>query len=502
MAAPEWSAAYVPPIFGFLDPPPAWAHPTHIPSLRDAFGQVLHPVNGTVIRDFRFLPQQLPERIEPWEIEWYFRQSYQLTYNDLRARQPPELGPLTSKQKNALNNQRHRQGRLPYNSRSWSNKYHGRPTKVLLELVDNLSRHQIDWNTTWTWIPGGGWHQPLNPANTVPIDYFLISNAWPHVPSQEVSDAQLTLTNLRAIAAQQGLRSWKDLPKDLLPSDWGMRVSGTRANDPNGAIAHAAVQAGLTTATNRASLLIPPVQTTRYTSISGSSTIPQGILQGPRIKDDPDRDMITDGTKIEDEEKNDTAANTGHEVDDKAIDDANNMRDDGEGLDYDADDELEVETEEENRLGGKIAGGDGEMDSTMDDVDDNGSSTDDDEDRNEHDLNISTDKGQPSSKSTRQCHGQGITNHNDSGESKTFDRKTATKTIGGQETLNDAESSSDPDIDNGQQEQAYSYQNFSNCCSEPELPNDGPHGGRQTLSKMEDEEMIAFEKLHSGGRTI
>ena len=352
MTTPSWSAVHVPPIFGFLDPPPAWNHTTHVPPLRDAFGRLLPPVNGTKIRDFPFLPRELPPRLEPWEMEWYFRQSCQLTYNDLRARQPPELGALTNKQKNALNNQRHRQGRLPYNSRSWSNRYYGRPTKKLLELVDNLSQRQVDWNTTWTWIPGGGWHQPSNPANSVPVDYFLLSNRWPHVPSQEIVDAQLTLTNLRALAVQHGSGSWKNLPKDLLPREWGMRVSRTRANGPRRAVAPPATQTVSGNDTHQTNLPNPLVQATARTPVPNTGAMSEGSPRGPRIKDEQDEEMITDGCKLEEEGENDAVAKAWFDVDDKAKDDAHIWPRVGEDFDfgYDADDESKRWTEEKKRV--------------------------------------------------------------------------------------------------------------------------------------------------------
>ena len=414
MDAPGWSAAHVPPIFGFLDPPPEWDHPTHISPLRDAFGRVLPPVNGTEIRGFPFLPRQLPEMIEPWEMEWYFRQSYQLTYDDLRSRQTPGLGALTSKQKNALNNQRQRQGRLPYNSRSWSNKYYGRPTKVLLELVDNLSQLQIDWNTTWTWIPGGGWHQPSNEKNRVPVHHFLLSNTWPHDPSQEVVDAQSTLTHLRARAAQHGLGSWKHLPKALLPSDWSMRVSGTRANGPQGAITNAAAQTGLNNATNQTVLQNSLLQAAPHPPMLQSNAISQGILQGPRIKDDPDKEMITDGLKIKEEEGNDIAANACCEVNDEAIDDAHVWQDDGEDFDYDADDEWEGEIEEKKEGAREVEGFNTEMDLDMDDMDDDGSAVHGSEGCNENDANTGTDKEQLRRRVTQRSQRRGMTTHKNS----------------------------------------------------------------------------------------
>ena len=234
MAANTWSKDRVPWEFGFLDPPAAWSSQTSIPLLLDATGNPLPPVNGSDIRAFSFIPRHLPATLDPWQIEWYFRQSSLFTYNDMRARQPPHLGRLTPGQKNALNNRRVREARAPNNSRCWSSRYHGRPPKILVRQMESLSQQQLDYNTGWVRIVNGGWHQPGRPQNVVPLDHFLV-NGFPHTPSQEIIDALALSNRLNLLAAQHGLGHWSGLPGQFLPAEWGMRVrrAGPQANPTN-----------------------------------------------------------------------------------------------------------------------------------------------------------------------------------------------------------------------------------------------------------------------------
>ena len=228
MAVNAWSANRVPPEFGFLDPPAAWSSQTHVPVMLDHAGNPLPPVNGSDIRAFPFLPRHLQANLESWEIEWYFRQSSLMNYDDLRARQPAHLGRLTPAQKNGLNNKRHRQARTPNNARCWSNRYHGRPPKTLVLQVESLSQEQLDHNTGWVRVLNGGWHQPGQPHNVVPLFHFLV-NGYPHTPSTEVTDAIALSNRLNALATQQGLGHWLDLPDQFLPTEWRMRLRGSRA---------------------------------------------------------------------------------------------------------------------------------------------------------------------------------------------------------------------------------------------------------------------------------
>ena len=281
MAANTWSKDRVPWEFGFLDPPAAWSSQTSIPLLLDATGNPLPPVNGSDIRAFSFIPRHLPATLDPWQIEWYFRQSSLFTYNDMRARQPPHLGRLTPGQKNALNNRRVREARAPNNSRCWSSRYHGRPPKILVRQMESLSQQQLDYNTGWVRIVNGGWHQPGRPQNVVPLDHFLV-NGFPHTPSQEIIDALALSNRLNLLAAQHGLGHWSGLPGQFLPAEWGMRVrrAGPQANptNPTPIVGHVNIPfhhavPGVLTIT-----LAPPVIGPAHTHTTGPAV---GVATGP-----------------------------------------------------------------------------------------------------------------------------------------------------------------------------------------------------------------------------
>ena len=165
-----------------------------------------------------------------------------------------------------------------------------------------------------------------------------------------------------------------------------MRVSGTRANGPHGAIANAAAQTGLNTTTDQAILLNPLIRAMPHTPMSQS----------------------------------------------RAIDNTNIMWDDGEGFDYDADDESEGGIEEKKQGGREVEGFNTEMGSDMDDIDDDGSAVDGYEGWNENDANNYTDKEQLRCWVTQRSQSQGITNCNNSRDGNT-DKRSNIKINGGQD---------------------------------------------------------------------
>ena len=206
-------------ILGQLDPHPAWHNePQPINLIDPTTGLEVFDAKGNNKRHFSSLPLQLPNKVDPVAREVLFKQHKHMTYLDIWARQPVGT-PLPNV--NALNMERHRKARKPYNSRCWTLKYNGRPTKNLVQHVETLNGDQIKKNTSWVLTPNGI-VDPKNPNRVLPLDYFLI-NGVEHVPSDEVREALAESRRLMTLARANGKRHWSELTKGLLPRGWSTR---------------------------------------------------------------------------------------------------------------------------------------------------------------------------------------------------------------------------------------------------------------------------------------
>lgn len=224
----QWSDEVLPACLGRLDPPRAW-HTEPAP-------RSLLQYDTGPYRDYNFLP--IPDQhvtIKSYEIEAYFRSHRHFGYHDLWIR--GLLGNVANpniRRKNALNRQRDRQLRLPYNVRSWVLKHDESP-KVLLQLLQKLSPRQLELNTTWN-VTDKGIVQPGNPNHVLPLDYFLDDDSGNvHLPSAAVEKAMRKLRELQELAITAGLPkfSWEMLPKDLLPKVWSCRKKDKAKEKPN-----------------------------------------------------------------------------------------------------------------------------------------------------------------------------------------------------------------------------------------------------------------------------
>ncbi|KAL9115057.1 MAG: hypothetical protein Q9187_007355 [Circinaria calcarea] len=206
-------------ILGQLDPHPDWYNQKPPGNLIDpTTGLEVYDTKGDKKREFNSLPLELPDKIHPVAREVLFRKHKHMTYLDIWARQPPGT-PLPNK--NALNQERLRKARVPYNSRCWTQKYTGRPTKVMVLFVETLTEEGIKKNTGWS-ITDNGIVNPKNPQVVLPLDYFLINGA-EHVPSDEVRDALAESKRLKALAEANGKTHWSELSRELLPRAWSAR---------------------------------------------------------------------------------------------------------------------------------------------------------------------------------------------------------------------------------------------------------------------------------------
>ena len=96
----------------------------------------------------------------------------------------------------------------------------------MVEFVERLTQNEIDQNTNWK-VVLGGIQQPNNPARVLPLGTFL-TDGQIHTPSNRVADAVLELQRLRVLAASHGMAHWGDLPNDILPMTWTMRLKKPR----------------------------------------------------------------------------------------------------------------------------------------------------------------------------------------------------------------------------------------------------------------------------------
>ena len=227
-----WSEDRPDPVLGQLDPPKNWYDiPAPRPlSNRDGLPKIGR--DNKPVLNFSFLPPKLSSRLEPFRMETYFRKHPSMTYSALWHRQPSWVPAPTSKFRNALNNQRRRKGREPYLARDWSRRYSGRPTRVLVELIDRLTFEQITYNTTWTVVKTPSGNMIVNPKNSSQrLQWnFYLENSQPHTPSREVQDALAENKRLRDLARQKGLEHWKYLPQEFLPRAWFTRKKGGKTN--------------------------------------------------------------------------------------------------------------------------------------------------------------------------------------------------------------------------------------------------------------------------------
>ena len=217
-------------ILGQLDPHPAWHNQAPPMNLIDPMtGLEVFDAKGNKKRDFQYLPLQLPNKVDPVAREVLFKQHKHMTYLDIWARQPAGT-PLPNV--NALNMERDRKARTPYNSRCWTPKYNGRPTKKMVLHVESLTSDQIKKNTNWI-LTANGIVDPQNPNRVLPLDYFLI-NGVEHVPSNEITEALAESRRLMALAQANGQAHWTELSKEMLPRGWSTRHKDGDA-EPEGA---------------------------------------------------------------------------------------------------------------------------------------------------------------------------------------------------------------------------------------------------------------------------
>ena len=225
----DWSIERPPPVLGMLDPPPAHSNLARmaVGNLADARGRELrHAGTGFPIRNIPCMPRYLSSQVSELHVEALMRLDPRVGYSDFRSRQPGWMAKQSAKEINALNNRRARRVRIPLNTRCWSGKYSDRPTKTLVQLLDELSDEQIEANTTWVVTPDGrGIHPPNNPGYVLDKAAF---KAPKHKMSAETQAGMQKLEELRAKAVQWGLDHWSKLPREELPREWSMRQQGKR----------------------------------------------------------------------------------------------------------------------------------------------------------------------------------------------------------------------------------------------------------------------------------
>lgn len=228
----HWSDDTPPAVIGMLDPWEDWRMIPKPLVRKDAQGNDVHR-NGVPVRDFSFLPTNLPafSKLPPWAAEAYFRGHRDFEYDDLRAREPPSSAWLSDP---GMSNKKARLCRRPLNARCWVVKVRGVP-RTRVEWVETLSPEQIRLNTTWIVLPnGGGIQQPGNPNRILPRNFFLYYGQ-EHRPSRDVQEALMKLQEVRSLATQRGLTSWRALPPDLLPGYTRVskqKLAGVAANTP------------------------------------------------------------------------------------------------------------------------------------------------------------------------------------------------------------------------------------------------------------------------------
>lgn len=113
------------------------------------------------------------------------------------------------------------------NSHSWTKRYnqgddeHGRWSRDRLEFVQNLTKEQIEQNTTWI-VTDRGIHPPTNPNYLIPRGYHL-RDGETHVLSKKYQDAADKAEELQTVAVDKGKECWLDLEYQYLPQEWSKR---------------------------------------------------------------------------------------------------------------------------------------------------------------------------------------------------------------------------------------------------------------------------------------
>ena len=213
-------------ILGRLDPPQWWYDYPAPSAILNHYGLPMLDQLSKPVRDYEFLPLQIPRNLNPIDDEIYHRLDATLSYSDISARM---LGPaLDSRQRNVLRNERLRKARIPCHARRWTRNYPKQPHRDLVEHVESLTWEQIERNTTWTLSPQGI-KNPLT-GRYLPSDYFQ-DNGIEHDPSREVMAAIKESQRLRSLAAQYGVNHWRDLSVDLLPREWFVRAKSSDGHD-------------------------------------------------------------------------------------------------------------------------------------------------------------------------------------------------------------------------------------------------------------------------------
>ncbi|MCJ1242913.1 hypothetical protein MMC30_000109 [Trapelia coarctata] len=221
-----WSATNLPAILGRLDPPLGWSTAPRPKQLVENGKKVFRGSKPILDYDIpRYIAS--PAKLETWRLEAWFRVHRGLSYDDIWARQPNWVPKPTNTQKNALNQRRLRDVRKPFNARAWiPNPRCPGVSKVMLEVVERLTQKEIDQNTNWK-VVTNGIQQPNNTARLLPLGTFL-TNGQTHTPSDKVADAVVELQRLRILARSHGKDHWNELPDNILPKTWTMRLQKSR----------------------------------------------------------------------------------------------------------------------------------------------------------------------------------------------------------------------------------------------------------------------------------
>lgn len=130
----------LPPLLFQLDPPNERST-NLIPNLVEN-GQEVKGYDGMVIRDFPFLPRYISARPLAWQLEFWMRLDYRVTYRDIKARMT--IGKALLPSDNSLNMRREREARTPLGLSCWTTR-RGGVTRTEIERVDKLSRDQVSF---------------------------------------------------------------------------------------------------------------------------------------------------------------------------------------------------------------------------------------------------------------------------------------------------------------------------------------------------------------------
>ena len=166
-----------------------------------------------------------------WQLETWFRQYPGLSYNDFVSRLPANTKKWSKQQRNALNNRRMREARRRYNSRDWSGRHFGTPSRTIIEFVSALTPDQVRLNTSWVVTPNGI-HPPGLPHAILPLDFYIREeDGHDHMPSKEIADAIALRDQLNNKAWANGNADWTKLAKADLPKEWFIRVKEKKEHD-------------------------------------------------------------------------------------------------------------------------------------------------------------------------------------------------------------------------------------------------------------------------------